>query len=274
MKLNIQSNMSTKQLQQEVSNARKFLTENSKNINPDIINIMSLNLDYVDTELCTIGSSLTKSSDRYNTVNQIFNLGVRSAQSVEHEKEFFTTTQRLLEYIKDKKSLLRDQCLPLAIHGEAALMSDLEQRDPSHKNAVNGIISGSLGLGLIFFMTTRNPWSFTLSLLVVAGKFIPVTNHKPSPSVLGALVYIADPIARKWTNRINDVAPVNFGYRLLNIFSKGTNSALNIAEQVVTRAECISGLQNPARLENQNHLLIEGQEQEENTSYAARRQLK
>lgn len=264
--------MSTKQLQQEVSNARKFLTDNSKNINPDIINIMSLNLDYVDTELCAIGSSLTKNSDRYNTINQIFNLGVASAQSVEHEKEFFATTQRLLEYIKDKRSSLRDRCLPLAMHGEAALMSDLEQRDPSHKNAVNGIISGSLGLGLIFSCLTRNPWSFTLSLLVVAGKFIPATHYKPSPSVLGALVYIADPMARKWANRINDVAPVNFGYRLLNIFSKGTNSALNIAEQVVTRAERISGLQNPARLEN--HLLIEGQEQEENTSYATRRQLK
>lgn len=261
--------MSKQKLQTAVAEARNYIHANSKKINPDILQVMSTAIDYVEKELCPTGSSLIKNANRYTTINQIFNLGVDSSKSLEKEKDFFSRVQKLLEFIPEEKSKLRTQCFPLAFHGESKLMRDLEQHDPEHKNAVNAIVSGSLSAGFLFSFITRDPTYFILSLLPALLKYVPLSERRPSPSVLGGLVYFVDPNARQTAAKINSMLPANLSYRLLNLFSKASITALNTAEQVVSRAERLSGVQNSARIEYLDRQPIED-EQQLDTSYAAR----
>lgn len=273
MRFNITNKMSSTQLKQTVSDARQHLNENDT-INPDIKDILFSVLRYVEDNLCSIISSYTKDASRYNQVNEIFRLGIESSKSLDHEKKFYADVQMLLGGISNEKSKLRDTCLPIAMRNEAKLMHDLEQNDPSHKNAVNGIISASVGLGFMSSLVSRNPSWFIMSLFVFVGKLTPATPYSTSPSLLGQLAYV-DPTVRQWGNRLNLAAPVNLGYRMLNLFSKSTNAALSIAEKTVDRIDRIAGSQNPAwhgllDQNSQNRLQITS-ESEEDTSYAARR---
>ena len=273
MTLNITNKMSSSELKKAVQDTRQYLNDDER-INPDIKDILFSVLNYVEDNLCGMISSYIKDANRYHQVNEIFRLGIESSKSLENEKKFYADVQMLLGSISNEKSKLRDTCLPILMRNEAKLMHDLEQNDPSHRNAVNGIISASVGLGFMFSLVSRNPYWFVMSLFVFVGKLTPATLYSSSPSLLGQLAYI-DPTVRQWGNRLNLAAPVNFGYRMLNLFSKSTNAALNIAEKTVDRIDRIAGSQNHARYglldqNSQNRLQITN-ESEEDTSYAARR---
>ncbi len=272
MQLSIDSKMRSADMNETLIRARQFLDTQRDKINPDIIKILFAVLYYAEKELSPGFSSLTKNESRYPVVNFLFNSGVNSHPSLEAEKKFYADAKRILENIYDKKSKLRDSCLPLVRHGEAALMYDLERSDPAHKNAVNGMISGVLGLGMLLSYSSRNPYYFMLSLLVVVCKCVPCTGEKPSPSLLGYAAYHMDPEVRQWANQVHAGAPVNLGYRLLNIFSKTTNNVLVLTEQAVQRAERMIGMQHPPGLENRDRLMIED-DLHADTSYAARRRL-
>ncbi len=273
MKLNITNKMSSTELKQTVSDAKQHLNENDT-INPDIKDILFSVLHYVEDNLCSMISSYTKDTSRYHQVNEIFRLGIESSKSLDHEKKFYADVQILLGGISNEKSKLRDTCLPMTMRNEAKLMHDLEENEPSHKNAVNGVISASVGLGFMSSLLSRNPYWFVMSLFVFVGKLTPATPYRSSPSLLGQLAYV-DPTIRQWGNRLNLAAPVNFGYRMLNLFSKSTNAALNIAEKTVDRIERIAGSQNHVRYgfldQNSQNCLQITNESGDDTSYAARR---
>ena len=269
MKLNIHNKMSSEARKKAIQEGRMYLSDDA--INPQVKEILFIALKYADDHLTGRVFSLTKDVERYQQVNELFNLGVDSKKSLSDEKKFYMVVRNTLASIPHKKSDLRDNCLPLLLRNEAALIRELEQQDQTHINAANGIVSASLSLGLLFTIATYNPLWLAVSSLALLGK-LPATNYDPSPSYLGVLVY-NEPTVRQWGNRLHTVLPVNLGYRMFNLFGRGTNAALNIAERTVTRIERIANNSNQplySQLSDTRLLQIENRV-EEDDSYAARR---
>jgi hypothetical protein len=270
MRFNINKEMSVKERKEAVQNAQQQLNK-VPTINPDIKKILFSILSYAEDKLCGTISSYTTAPIRYSQINTIFRLGVESSQSLEDEKKFYSHVQALLGCIHDKESKLRDTCLPILIRDETKLICDLEQNVPSHRNAVNGIISGTLALGFLSALATREPSYLIISLFVLVGK---MKKDSSSPSLLGQLVY-RQPTVRQWGNSLNSVIPANISSRLLNLFSKSTNVAINMAEKTVDKLEGIASspsygqhrflAPNPSINVHQNQL-----SEEENDSYEAR----
>ena len=208
MSIYLNNKMPVEQIKTDLQMARKEL-ENNPTIKPQIKKILHYVLNYADKYFCWRNSPWIIQAERYAQVSELFNLGVTSSQSLDDEKKFYTQAQQLLGYTHETRSKLRNRCLPAIKYHEAKLMHDLEQNDPQHKNAVNGIISATVGLGFISSFVSDNPYWFIVSLFVFAGKLTPATSYMHSPSLFGRLVY-ENSTVRHWGHQLYSIIPIDF----------------------------------------------------------------
>ena len=282
--LTLNKNMSHEDLRKTIETASDYIKNlnDERKINPLVADVVQKSLCYARQTFCSsntitaVFSRAVVNDNRYERVNDIFNAGVKSTLSLEHEKSFFRIVQERLMRIIEKKSDLRDECLSLVLTHENRFIKELEDNEPLHRDAVNGIVSASFLMGFISIFLLRSPWLFIVSCLSATLKFVPAANDHSSPSILGQIVYNENAV-RNAGKRIHDALPVNLSYRLLSIFKKGSNLGLNAIERTVTTVERIVDHQHDARrfLVDNGHVAginIEDvtSSSEEDNSYAAR----
>lgn len=217
--------------------------------------VLSEMLSYAEDNLC--GVLVVANKSRYETVNTIFNQGAKADQSPAAQKSFYALTKNFLLSITDKTSKLRDKCMPIVSAQESELLSDLEENEPEHRDAVNGIIQATVGLGLICSMRTRDPKWMMYSLLILLPKFIPSSFFGAygiqQPSLLGYFV-ANNATAREWGGQLYRASPANFSHRMLSIFQKGMNASLHVAEKAAENIERMAIQGTPTQVTPQSGL--------------------
>ena len=216
--------MSRIELEAAIDSAAQYM-QNLKaglSINPLIAEVVLESLQYAKETFCASGvftgtfTRVMVNDNRYRIVNEIFNLGSDSTKSINDEKQFFIAVQGKLLSITDKKSDLRSNCLWRTLNNENRFIRDLEENDPAHRDAVNGIVSASFIMGIFSAFVLLSPILFIISMTIASAKFITVsgTNDHQAPSLLGQVVY-QEQYLRLAGKRIHDALPIDLASRLL-----------------------------------------------------------
>lgn len=257
LRLCLTKEMTREQLESAITTAETYLKnlKNKREINPLVAEVVEGALKYARHAFCSGFLSRTRTADsRYPIINRIFNLGIDSMLSLEHEKDFFKQVQDKLQLIQDKKSVLRDQCLWLTLENQNKLIRNLEDKDPAHRDAVNGIVSACVLFGFMSAFLFRSSWFFVASCVAASTKFIPSTNSHGAPSLLGQAVYLESGL-RHVGKRLHDALPIGLSHRLFNLTLKGGSLGFHVAERAVGTLERLVDPQQDARkfLEQREH---------------------
>lgn len=259
LNLKLTKEMTVDEILNALNTAETYIKE--RQIHPLIAEIVQQALHYAKDTFAHPSSitrqfnRLTVKDNRYDIVSEIFNAGVASTGSLEHQKRFFNVVQAHLQTIQDDKSDLRDNCLLSTLNNEIAFVKEIEDNVPSHRDAANGIVSASVIMGFLSAFVFESPVLFLISCAVFATKFTPAAKGFSSPSLLGQAVYL-EPSIRAVGQRLHQALPVGLSHRLFSIFKKGSALGLSAAEKTLNVAERILDHQKDARqyLANKGHV--------------------
>jgi len=220
-----------------------WLEHHDEKISPRVKAVLRALLDYAEQSFNYKFMDTTDES-RFTMFNNLFSKALKSVDSMQQERAFFSDAIRMLTMIGDSQmgfsSKMQDTVLPAAQREESRLIIACRDRDPFHGEAVSGIAFTLLALGLIASVVNRDPSPILIAaVLLLIAKMVPSPNvvavDGQSPSVLDELVFRNDTV--KQCGRICNVmgGSINFNNRVMTLFHRGTNAALATAEAVVQR---------------------------------------